>query len=143
MPWTEPLANADDLRRCVRDLVALSTLPAAWRNYDTRQIGDSIVATLIAMLAADFVLIMLPSHGNRITELVRSDPKLNPGSLDDVRAMLQSERATISAERAGRRCRACRGLLSQYVSDQNREAVADDRRKSGGNCLPAVVGRRR
>jgi signal transduction histidine kinase len=99
MPWTEPLANADDLRRCVRDLVALSTLPAAWRNYDTRQIGDSIVAALIAMLAADFVLIMLPSHGNRITELVRSDPKLNPGSLDDVRAMLQSERATLSAER--------------------------------------------
>jgi PAS domain S-box-containing protein len=99
MPWTEPLANADDLRRCIRDLVALSTLPAAWRNYDTRQIGDSIVATLIAMLAADFVLIMLPSHGNRITELVRSDPKLNPGSLDDVRAMLQSERATLSAER--------------------------------------------
>src|ERR1700730_16471266 len=98
MPWTEPLANADDLRRCIRDLVALSTLPAAWRNYDTRQIGDSIVATLIAMLAADFVLIMFPSHGNRITELVRSDPKLNPGSLDHVRTMLQREKATLSGE---------------------------------------------
>src|ERR1700716_827102 len=74
MPWTEQLANSDELRRCIRDLVALSTLPAAWRNYDMRQIGDSIVAALVSMLDADFVFIVLPSHGNQ-NELIRSDPK--------------------------------------------------------------------
>jgi hypothetical protein len=50
MPWTEQLANLNDLRRCVRDLVALSALPAGWQNYDMRQIGSSIVAALTSML---------------------------------------------------------------------------------------------
>jgi len=90
MPWTEQLANPDELRRCISDLVALSTLPAAWRNYDMRQIGDSIVAALVSMLDADFVFIALPSHGNQLIELIRSDPKLNPARLDHVRTMLQS-----------------------------------------------------
>jgi len=98
MPWTEPLADPDDLRRCIRDLVALSTLPAAWRNYDMRQIGDSIVAALITMLAADFIFMALPSHGDQFTELARSDPTLTPASLDHVRAILQREKATLGGE---------------------------------------------
>ena len=97
MPWTEQLANPEELRRCIRDLVALSTLPAAWRNYDMRQIGDSIVAALVSMLDADFVFVVLPSHGNQ-NELIRSDPKLNPARLDNVRTMLQSKKATLSGE---------------------------------------------
>src|ERR1700716_2220751 len=84
MPWTEQLANPDELRRCIRDLVALSTLRAAWRNYDMRQIGDSIVAALVTMLAADFIFMALPSHGDQFTELARSDPTLTPASLDHV-----------------------------------------------------------
>jgi PAS domain S-box-containing protein len=98
MPWTEQLANPDELRRCIRDLVALSTLPAAWRNYDMRQIGDSIVAALVSILDADFVFIVLPGHGNQLNELIRSDPKLNPARLDNVRTMLQSKKATLSGE---------------------------------------------
>src|ERR1700737_4250179 len=98
MPWTEPLANSDELRRCIRDLVALSTLPAAWRDYDMRQIGDSIVAALISMLDADFVFIALPNDGNQVNELTRSDPKLNPARLDHVRTMLQREKETINGE---------------------------------------------
>jgi len=98
MPWTEQLANPDELRRCISDLVALSTLPAAWRNYDMRQIGDSIVAALVSMLDADFVFIALPSHGNQLTELIRSHPKLNPARLDHVRTMLQRENAKLNGE---------------------------------------------
>jgi PAS domain S-box-containing protein len=98
MPWTEQLANPDELRRCIRDLVALSTLPAAWRNYDMRQIGESIVAALVSMLDADFVFIVLPGHGNQLNELIRSDTKLNPARLDNVRTMLQSKKATLSGE---------------------------------------------
>src|SRR3981189_1675614 len=94
MPWTEPV---NELRRCIRDLVALSTLPAGWRNCDMRQIGSSIVAALISMLDADFVFIALPGHGTQpITELARSS--LTPESLNHVRTMLQRENATLGSE---------------------------------------------
>ena len=98
MPWTEPLANSDELRRCIRDLVALSALPAAWRDFDERQVGDSIVAALITMLSADFVLIILPGQGNQLTELIRSEPTLSPASLDRVRTVLKEEKAAFSSE---------------------------------------------
>jgi hypothetical protein len=95
MPLTEPLASSNELRRCVRDLVALSTLPAGWQNYDMRQIGSSVVAALISMLDADFVFIALPGQGNQpITELARSN--MTPESLDHVRTMLQRENATLA-----------------------------------------------
>jgi PAS domain S-box-containing protein len=101
MPWTDPRANSSDLKRCIRDLVALSTLPAAWQNYDMRQIGSSIVAALISMLDADFVFIALPDHDNQfITELTRSSPKLDPADLKHVRSLLQQEKATLSSGQA-------------------------------------------
>jgi PAS domain-containing protein len=98
MAWTEPFAKSDELQRCIGDLVALSTLPAAWQNCDMRQIGSSVVAALISMLDADFVFIALPGDGNQlITELTRTDPKLNPASLKRVRAMLQREKPTLDS----------------------------------------------
>ena len=62
MPWTEPPASSKELRRCIRDLVALSALPAGWQNYDMRQICGSIVAALIPLLDADFVFIAPPGE---------------------------------------------------------------------------------
>src|SRR6202140_2520124 len=100
MPWMESLANLHELRRCIRDLVALSTLPAGWQNYDMRQIGGSIVAALILMLDADFVFIAPPGHGNQfVTELARSSPKLDPANLQRVQKRLQQERATLGSGR--------------------------------------------
>ena len=100
MPWTEPAASFSELRRCIRDLVALSTLPAGWQNYDMRQIGASIVAALISMLDADFVFIALPGHDNQfVTELARSSLKLNPANLQRVQKKLQQERATLGSAR--------------------------------------------
>src|SRR3979411_3255916 len=98
MPWTEPLASFGELRRCIRDLVALSTLPAGWQNCDMRQIGSSVVAALISMLDADFVFIALPGDGNQlIPELTRTASKLNPASLKRVRAMLPREKAALDS----------------------------------------------
>jgi hypothetical protein len=98
MPWTEQLANLNDQRRCIRDLVALSALPAGWQNYDMRQIGSSIVAALISMLDADFVFIALPGEGNQlISELGRN--KLTPESLKHVRTMLQRKSALLGRGR--------------------------------------------
>jgi PAS domain S-box-containing protein len=94
MPWTEPLANSDELRRCIRDLIALSTLSAAWRSYNIRQIGDSIVTALFSMLDADFVAIVFPAHRNEpITELARSSATLDSASLKRVWRILQHESA--------------------------------------------------
>src|SRR5258708_35811408 len=93
MPWTEPPANSNELRRCIRDLVALSALPAGWQNYDMRQIGHSIVAALISMLDADFVFIALPGHGSQsITETTRNKSTLSPADLRRVRTRLQREK---------------------------------------------------
>jgi signal transduction histidine kinase/PAS domain-containing protein len=93
MPWTESRASSSELQRCIRDLVALSALPASWQNCDMRQIGNSIVAALISMLDADFVFIALPGHGNQsIIELTRNKSKLSPADLRRVRARLQHER---------------------------------------------------
>jgi hypothetical protein len=93
MPWTEPLANSNELRRCIRDLVALS---AGWQNYDMRQIGGSIVAALISILDADFVFIALPGDGNQlISELARN--RLTPKSLKHVRTMLQRNSALLGS----------------------------------------------
>jgi two-component system, LuxR family, sensor kinase FixL len=96
MLWTEPPANSNELRRCIRDLVALSALPAGWQNYDMRQIGGSIVAALISILDADFVFIALPGEGNQlISELARN--KLTPKSLKHVRTMLQRKSALLGS----------------------------------------------
>src|SRR6202521_934324 len=96
MPWTEPPANSNELRRCIRDLVALSALPGGWQNYDMRQIGGSIVAALISILDADFVFIALPGEGNQlISELARD--KLTPESLKHVRTMLQRKSALLGS----------------------------------------------
>src|SRR3981189_56633 len=97
MPWTEPFASSNELRRCIRDLVALSTLPAGWQNYDMRQISSSIVAALISMLDTDFVFIVLPGQGNEfIAELGHSN--LTAESFDRVRTMLQRESAMSGQE---------------------------------------------
>jgi PAS domain S-box-containing protein len=93
MAWTEARASSTELQRCIRDLVALSTLPAAWQNYDIRQIGSSIVAALVSMLDADFVFIALPGPGNQsITELTRNKSKLSPADLRRVRTRLHREK---------------------------------------------------
>lgn len=64
MPWVEALTDPSELRRCIRDLVVLSTLPGMWTNYDAAQIGDSVAAALLSMLAADFVYVVLaPDRG--------------------------------------------------------------------------------
>jgi PAS domain S-box-containing protein len=93
MAWTESRASSNELQRCIRDLVALSTLPAAWQNYDMRQIGSSIVAALISMLDADFVFITLPGHDNQlIIELPSNNPKLGPADLRRVRTGLRRKK---------------------------------------------------
>ncbi len=48
-----------ELRRCVRDLVALSTLPALWIKADAVQIADSIGQLAVSILDAEFACVLL------------------------------------------------------------------------------------
>jgi len=164
MPWTEPPANSNELRRCIRDLVALSALPAGWQNYDMRQIGGSIVAALISILDADFVFIALPGEGNQlISELARN--KLTPESLKHVRTMLQRKSALLGSRQEfvfgdasggggglhvatapigfGGDATLAAGCFRDNLSNQNGKAAAEYRGQSGGDRLSTMAGRRR
>ena len=56
----DELLEPQELRHCIRDLVALSTLPAIWKGYSSRQIADSVAAALISMLDADVAYVFVP-----------------------------------------------------------------------------------
>ena len=62
MPAPEPHSEALELRRCVRDLVALSALPAMWKGYEPGRIAESAASALVSMLGAEFVYVGLSSE---------------------------------------------------------------------------------
>lgn len=103
MPWVEALSDHNELRRFVRDLIALSTLPALWRNNDTYQIADSATAALLSVLHADFVYMALPGRNDEpLVEVVRTDRTIAP---DLTGAICTAVRRDLPA-------RACQQLLT-------------------------------
>jgi PAS domain S-box-containing protein len=48
-----------ELRRCVRDLVSLSSLPAIWIKADAGQIADSLAQLAVSILDAEFACVIL------------------------------------------------------------------------------------
>jgi signal transduction histidine kinase len=67
-----------DLRRCVRDIVALSALPAVWIGYDARRIAESLADVLLGMLRLDFVYLRVKSHTPDVPlEVVRLEEGLD------------------------------------------------------------------
>src|SRR6202030_3408312 len=89
MPWVEALSDPQELRRCIRDLIALSTLPAIWIGYEPRQISESIAAALVSMLRADFVHVTLPSRRNwTAVDVTQTDRSIDAAALSSIRAAL-------------------------------------------------------
>jgi PAS domain S-box-containing protein len=100
MPWLEALSDPFELRRCIRDLVALSTLPAIWRDYGPRQIADSVAAALMTMVGADFVYVQIPDEwGEQTIEVFRAGEAIPAGSTERLRAVLRSELPARVAQR--------------------------------------------
>jgi C4-dicarboxylate-specific signal transduction histidine kinase len=62
MPALEPHSESLELRRCIRDLVALSALPAMWKGYEPGRIAESAASALVSMLGAEFVYVGLSSE---------------------------------------------------------------------------------
>lgn len=90
MPWVEDLSDPHALRRCIRDLVALATLPAIWRDFDSLQIVDSVSAALLSMLSADFVHVEVPAQqGEGTIEATHVGGAVPRGSLGSIRATLR------------------------------------------------------
>jgi len=92
MPWMESLSDPLELQRCIRDLVALSTLPAIWTSYGPQQIADSVATALVSMLSADFVYVVLPEErGQSLIEVIHPGKGIASDSLRAVRDTLRRD----------------------------------------------------
>src|ERR1700730_5383989 len=99
MPWVETITDPQQLRRCIRHLIALSTLPALWKSYDPDQIVESIAAALITMLDADFVYAELSGQDDEPEmEVTRTGARVMACSAADIRTALRDVRQRQSYE---------------------------------------------
>jgi signal transduction histidine kinase len=74
MPWIEALTDPVELRRSIRDLINLSTLPARWTGSGPDQIAEDIIGVLLSMLDTEFIYLTIPSNRNMIAiEIARPD----------------------------------------------------------------------
>src|SRR6266566_985926 len=99
MPQVEALFDPTELRRCIRDLLALSTLPAILKTFDPHRIADSVAAALASMLDSDFVYILLPGkRDDPAIEIARSGKRIAADSLAAIRAALRDVSLAPSSE---------------------------------------------
>ena len=81
MPRVDELSEPQELRRCIRDLVALSTLPAIWKDYNSLQIADSVAAALLSMLNADVIYVSVPGlRDEPAADVMRTSQTVPAGS---------------------------------------------------------------
>src|ERR1700691_3113904 len=73
---TAPLEHSQivELRRLVRDLIALSALPAMWKDFEPSRIADSAASALASMIGADFVYVGLPGERPPIDVVMTPTP---------------------------------------------------------------------
>jgi PAS domain S-box-containing protein len=87
------------LRRTMRDLVALSALPAVWFGLPLDGIARGLADVLLNLLSLDLVYIrMAPVTGN-VTEVVRTKDRGKAVDLDEVRALIDE---AVTSEAAAR-----------------------------------------
>lgn len=87
----DQLFEPQELRHCIRDLVALSTLPAIWKDYNSRQIADSVAAALLSMLNADVIYVSAPELRDEAAVVVmRTSQALCAGSSSPMERILRS-----------------------------------------------------
>jgi PAS domain S-box-containing protein len=92
------LAEIRRLRRTMRDLVALSTLPAIWVGLDPNGIAGSLADVLLNTLSLDLIYIRLAAPGGSgVVEVVRSKQRRRSNDVEAVRVafgpLLQSAAA--------------------------------------------------
>lgn len=65
---SESQGTDQDLRRCVRDLVALSSLPALWIKADAGQLADSLAQLAVSILDVEFACVLLRDLGLEVVQ---------------------------------------------------------------------------
>src|SRR4051794_17150063 len=70
----EPISDeSQTLRRTMRDLVALSALPAVWAGYQPLQVAEGLADVLLSTLRLDLVYLRLPGPAEgRDIEIART-----------------------------------------------------------------------
>src|SRR5687768_14009505 len=69
---TEPTRELAELRRSLRDVLALTMLPTVWAGYEPRQICADLVDVVARMVDADGVYLTSPTNeGGEILRLKR------------------------------------------------------------------------
>jgi PAS domain S-box-containing protein len=92
MPAPEPHSEALELRRCIRDLVALSALPAMWKGYEPGRIAEIAASTLVSMLGAEFVYVGLSSErDDNEVEVVKMAAPVEATRLREIAAAVKLE----------------------------------------------------
>ncbi|HXO58353.1 MAG TPA: sensor histidine kinase [Candidatus Acidoferrum sp.] len=88
--------DAAELRRNLRDLVALTALPAIWLGQSPQVIVESFTDALLRTLRVDFLYARLPAAGESgsLIEAVSLDPRASDLSASDIAAELRSFRSS-------------------------------------------------
>jgi PAS domain-containing protein len=88
MPQIDAAAGSvRDLRYCIRDLVAFSTLPAIWIDSNARQIVDGIAEALVGIFGLEFAYLALrPRPDELLVELSRTADDSLPDRTAGIRA---------------------------------------------------------
>jgi PAS domain S-box-containing protein len=92
--------DVSDLRRCIRDLVALSTLTAAWPNSPPLQGAQSLATALVTVLDAEFVCVALSGKYEEAIVDVGRSANARPDAAALIRAALREEAPRIVAGKA-------------------------------------------
>ena len=86
----QALSDPTELRRFIRDLLALSALPAMMKGYSPRQIADTVAAAVESMLDADFIYMSLPGkRDDPVIEIARTHERRVGNSMDAICAALR------------------------------------------------------
>src|ERR1700744_3257827 len=86
----EPHSQILELRRLVRDLIALSALPAMWKDYEPGRIADSAASALASMIGANFVYVGLPGERPPI-DIVMTPTPVDAARRDSIAAAVKRE----------------------------------------------------
>jgi DNA-binding CsgD family transcriptional regulator len=90
MLWTDDTSDPQELRTYIRDLIALSALPAIWKDYQPQQIAESVADALLAVLSADLVCVSLPrASDHQSVEVIRVGSQITASLVDAAEVILR------------------------------------------------------
>jgi PAS domain S-box-containing protein len=86
----EPRSQILELRRLARDLIALSALPAMWKDYEPSRIADSAASALASIIGANFVYVGLPGERPPV-DIVMTPAPVDAARRDLIAALAKRE----------------------------------------------------